>query len=145
MSIEPVYLWGILIAVLIGCELLTGTFYLLMIALGAVVGLLGAILGLSASWQLLLAAIACIAFTGAWHYKRYKDPKDPIYSRNKNALIDIGETVEVSHWQPNRSAQVRYRGADWTAIWVGQGEPSTGICVIKGMRGNQLEVDSLST
>lgn len=140
---EPVYLWGILAAVLIGCELVTGTFYLLMISIGALVGLLCAWLNLSITMQLLLAAITCIAATAGWHYKRYKNPKAPIYSRNKDALIDIGENVEVVHWQPNGTTQVRYRGAEWSAVWIGSNEPKTGSCIIKGMRGNQLEIDSI--
>lgn len=141
----PVYLWGILAAVLIGCELVTGTFYLLMISLGALVGLLCAWLNLSITVQLLFAAFTCIATTAGLYYKRYKNPKTPVYSRNKDALIDIGENVEVVFWRPNGTTQVRYRGAEWSAVWVGNSEPKTGSCIIKGMRGNQLEVDSMAT
>lgn len=142
---SPVYLWGILIAILIGCELLTGTFYLLMIAIGSLAGLVCAFLDFSVTVQLAAAAIACVALTSLWHYKNFKNPKAAIYSKNKDALIDIGERVEVSHWLPNHTTQIRYRGADWTAVWIGEGEPRTGTCVIQGMRGNQLELAALST
>lgn len=134
--------WAFIAVVLIGLEILTGTFYLLMIALGAMVGFLFAIPGLSLNWQLGAAALAAIAATAGWHFYRYKNPKSAVYSENKDALIDIGETVNVIHWDPQQATQVRYRGANWSARWAGQGEPCTGACIIKGMKGNQLLLEA---
>ena len=48
--------WGIAMLLLIAAELMTGTFYLLMISLGALVAALAAQLGASVTAQCLLAA-----------------------------------------------------------------------------------------
>ena len=139
---NPAYWWGIAAAVLIGLELVTGTFYLLMLALGTIVGAVAYLIGLSFNWQIVCAALTAAVATGLWHFKRYKNPRSKIYFENKNALIDIGETVEVVHWNPDQTTKVRYRGAEWSALWIGEGEPQTGRCTISAIKGSQLQLDA---
>lgn len=134
-------IWSIAFLILLGMELLLGTFYLLMVALGVAAGALAAWAGLDPVWQFALAGVIGFAATAGLHFKRYKTSKTPIYSENKNVLLDIGETVEVTYWNTaNLTATVRYRGANWSACWVGQGNPTTGLCVIKGIDGSQLQL-----
>lgn len=138
---NPAIWWGIVVLVLIGSEMFTGTFYLLMLALGAIVGAVAALAGLDLNWQILLASVTAILATGLLHMRRYKNPRSANYAENKDAIIDIGETVEVTHWSPEQTTQVKYRGATWSARWVGQGQPQTGRCIIRGMKGSQLQLD----
>lgn len=135
-------IWSIAFLVVLGVELLIGTFYLLMVSLGIAVGALAAWAGLGPVWQFALAGVIGIAATAGLHFKRYKTSKTPAYSENKNVLIDIGETVEVDHWDSNLITNVRYRGANWSARWAGEGSPTTGLCVISGIEGNQLQLVS---
>lgn len=134
------YWWGIAAAVLIGVELLIGTFYLLMVALGLGAGALAAFLGLSLNMQILCATLTASVTTGLWHWKNYKNPRAAIYSENKDAIIDIGETVEVVNWDAQQTTKVRYRGAQWAARWVGPGDPQIGHCAIQGMKGSELQL-----
>ncbi|MDB5990911.1 MAG: NfeD family protein [Herbaspirillum sp.] len=49
-------IWMLLTGVLVGAEMFTGTFYLLMLALGMAAGGFAAYAGLMLEWQLIIAA-----------------------------------------------------------------------------------------
>jgi len=138
----PAIIWGVIFFALIGVEMFTGTFYLLMISIGALVGAIAALLGFDTTWQIGLAGSVAAITTGLCHFKRARNPKSAIYSENKDALIDIGQIVEVVHWEPDQTTQVRHRGAEWSARWAGTGAPVTGPCIIRGIRGAQLQLDA---
>ena len=55
--------WFLLALVLLGLEMATGTFYLLMVAIAMAAGGLAALLGTSVAWQLTLSALMVIAGT----------------------------------------------------------------------------------
>ena len=110
----PITLWWILAGAAIVAELLTGTLYLLLLAAGLATGALAALLGASTASQLLLASAVAGALMGAWHLWRRQHPKDRPASQNPDVNLDLGQTVQVEHWQADGSATTHYRGAQWT-------------------------------
>jgi membrane protein implicated in regulation of membrane protease activity len=102
--------WFLLALVLIGLEMATGTFYLLMVAIAMAVGGLVALLGASLTWQLTLSALMVIA--GTIILRRWKGTQ---VKEVASASLDIGQAVKVIKWNDNGSARVFYRGAEWDA------------------------------
>ena len=99
-------IWWIVTGALVALELATGTFYLLMLAVGAAAGALAALTGASLATQLTVAAVV----GGVGAYLRHPRSAATIDT------LDVGETVQVGQWAPDGTAQVRYRGAPWTAV-----------------------------
>ncbi len=122
-------------------ELLTGTFYLLMLALGAVAAAAGAHAGLQGSAQLALAAVVAGATTATWHWQRSHRQGEAPANANPNVSLDIGEIVQVNTWGPDGSAHVMYRGAQWTAVHRVGVEPTPGPHRVTEMVGNRLLVE----
>lgn len=98
--------------VLVIMELLTGTFYLLMIAIGLGVGAGAALLGLGAHWQTLVAAVVGVVATGLLHRSRLGRPVKRDAARDPNVNLDIGQSLQVDDWRADK-ARVSYRGALW--------------------------------
>ncbi|KAG0163654.1 Stomatin-like protein 2, mitochondrial [Apophysomyces sp. BC1015] len=95
-------LWWISTGALLVVELTTGTFYLLMIALGCAAGGLAHLLGMPAAAQLVLAALVALAAVAVLRRSRYgsrqrRGAKDA--TRDADVLLDIGQTVRVEHWE----------------------------------------------
>ena len=67
--------WWIAAAVLVGAELVTGTFYLLAVGLAVAIGGLAAWLGYSHQVQFMVAGIAGVVLTAAAHQWRQKHDK----------------------------------------------------------------------
>lgn len=105
--------WWSIAGVAILAELLSSTFYLLMLALGFAAGAVAAHLGMSHTGQLLTVSIVASGATFAWHRLRVAHPRVHA-SADKNVELDIGETVDVPEWNPDHTARVKYRGALWT-------------------------------
>nr|WP_315465226.1 NfeD family protein [uncultured Rhodoferax sp.] len=137
---EPT-LWWLLTGAIVAIELLTGTFYLLMLAVGAVAAALAAHAGANVTTQLVLAAIVGGGAVAAWHFKRTRRSDEPPAQANPNVNLDIGETVHISDWSPDGTASVQYRGAHWTAIHRTGVIPATGAHRVAEMVGNRLLVD----
>jgi membrane protein implicated in regulation of membrane protease activity len=133
-------LWWVIAGVLVAVELATGTFYLLMMAIGAVAGALAAHLGMSGSEQIIAAALVGGGATALWHFKRARAPRSAPAEANPDVLLDIGQTVQVDVWQPDGSARVQYRGAAWSVRYAGQGTPAPGRHRIVSVHGSQLSV-----
>ncbi len=113
------YIWFGLGAVLVILELLSGTFYLLVLAAGMVVAGLSALSGLSVGMQIGVAALASIVgclLLNQWHRRRQQSHPKPEADSAVN--LDVGSTVSVSHWNTDRTTLVRYRGAEWQAVAV---------------------------
>ena len=141
MDFSASSLWWLLAGILVVAELLTGTFYLLMLALGAVAAALAAHAGLSATAQLVAAALLGTGATALWHWRRKNDPKEAPAEANANVNMDIGQTVQVQLWEADGSARVQYRGAAWSArLAAGTGPGRSGEHRIVAIRGNQLEL-----
>ncbi len=111
----PWTFWIVLAAILAIAEMMTGTFYLLVLALGAVVGALAAVLGLSMTFQVLGATLAAAAgFAALQNYRARVGARAPA-AKNPDVHPDIGAVVRIASVDPGGRVCVNYRGADWTA------------------------------
>ncbi|MBN8767319.1 MAG: NfeD family protein [Thiobacillus sp.] len=130
----PMYaIWWILAAVLVGVELISGTFYLLVYGTAAAAAGLVAWLGAGMVAQLLTAAV--IGAAGTLVLRRWKRGTDrPEFNVQE---MDIGQTVQLESWQGDRG-QVKYRGALWDAEAESAGVDSMRPLVIRAIRGNTL-------
>lgn len=137
-------IWWLLAGSAIAIELVTGTFYLLMIAVGLAAGALAAYAGVAATGQLLIAAAVGGGAVAVWHWQRGKRPAPLPANANRDVNLDIGEPVQVERWNPDGTATVKFRGASWTAIAASPPEQSgTGSFRIKEMLGNRLVIEKL--
>lgn len=125
--------WWILAAVLVGVELTSGTFYLLVYGIAAVAAGLVAWLGAGLVVQLLTAGVIAVAGTLVLrHWKRSTaHPEATVQD------MDIGQPVQVESWQGGRG-QVKYRGALWDAEAESTGVDSSRPLIIRAVRGNTL-------
>jgi membrane protein implicated in regulation of membrane protease activity len=130
--------WWAAAGLLVAAELATGTFYLLMLALGCMAGALAAHAGAGATAQIVLAAAVGMLSTALWHFKRARQPRSAPAESNRDVNLDIGAIVVVRAWREDGSAQVHHRGAAWSAAFQGSGTPSPGPHAIVAVRGNQL-------
>jgi len=143
MDMNQATFWWIACGGLIAVELATGTFYLLMLALGAAAAALAAHLGLGGTAQMLAAALVGGTAVSLWHVRQLKQRRaQPPASANPDINIDIGQSVHVSHWGAERTAKVKYRGAEWQVRYTGSGQPGAGRHVIRGIDGACLLVDA---
>ena len=125
--------WWILAAVLVGVELASGTFYLLVYGLAAAAAGVAAWLGAGMVVQLLTAAVIGVVGTLALrHWKR--STAHPEFNVQD---MDIGQTVQIESWQGDRG-QVKYRGALWDAEVESTAVDSTRPLVIRAIKGNTL-------
>ncbi|WP_019425300.1 hypothetical protein [Limnohabitans sp. Rim28] len=102
-------MWWVLTGVLVVLELVTGTFYLLMLALGAAAGALVAMAGLGLNTQLVTAAIVGglgAVLLGQWRQRQTTTPQEA-----QDQHLDLGATVQVDAWDAQGTAQVKHRGA----------------------------------
>jgi membrane protein implicated in regulation of membrane protease activity len=138
--------WWVISGLLVVAELLTGTFYLLMLALGTAAGALSAHAGLGQTPQLVAAALVGGLSAALWHVMRMRKGMlapgpDPL------AQMDVGQVVHVTQWDPDGFARVNHRGSVWTShlrhpLPAGQA-PSPGSYRICAMQGNQLILEKV--
>jgi membrane protein implicated in regulation of membrane protease activity len=134
--------WWIAAGVLVAAELATGTFYLLMLALGAAAAAVSAHLGLAFGSQMLVAAVVGGGAVAAWHVSRGRQPAALPANANRDVNLDIGETVHVAVWDAEGNAEVNYRGASWAARYAGSGPPRPGSHVIRAVDGSRLLLEA---
>ncbi len=132
-------LWWLVAGGLVVAELLTGTFYLLMLSLGAAAAALMAYAGSSFTWQIVTAAAVGGAAVVLWHLKQA--PSND--AQDGNVHLDIGETVTVEKWDAQGQAQVKHRGAHWTAVCASGHAPQPGLHRIVEMQGNRLVLEKV--
>ena len=130
--------WLALAGILVILEMFSGTFYLLMIALGMVAGALAAWLNLSAEVQILLAALVGAMAALALRRRR---PRGTDAARDPNINLDIGQSLHISHWHQG-TARAMYRGALWDVELAHGAHPRTGQFVIREVRGSRLIVSN---
>ena len=100
----------------VAAELVTGTFYLLMLALGLAAGALAAHVGAPLTAQLIAAALVGGGAVAGWHLAaRRAAHRTAPPTANRDVNLDIGERVHVDAWNRDGTARVNYRGANWTA------------------------------
>ena len=134
-------IWWLLAGVMVAMELVTGTFFLLMLAGGMVAGALAAHLGLSVMLQMAVAAVVGGSAVVVLRQKRSKRPKPAHANANRDVQMDIGETVHVQQWNADRTAVVNYRGAQWTVELADHKvAPEAGFFKITELNGSRLVV-----
>ncbi|MEY5101169.1 MAG: hypothetical protein RJA36_3888 [Pseudomonadota bacterium] len=136
--------WWLLAGVAVAVELLSGTFFLLMLALGLAAGALAAHAGAVLSLQLAVAAVVGGGAVLAWARWRRLGRPAPDAGANPDLNLDIGVTLQIEHWNPDGSAHVRHRGADWVAVLSDPADiRQSGRYRIVAVRGSQLVVHSI--
>jgi membrane protein implicated in regulation of membrane protease activity len=138
MDLSTPSLWWIAAGVAVAAELATGTFYLLMIALGLVAGAVAAHLGLAISAQVIVSALVGGGATAVWHWRRFKQPQSAPAAENRDVNLDIGEQVVVRAWADDGTARVPYRGSSWTARLAPGAAVTTGAHRVVAVEGNWL-------
>ncbi|MGA9165225.1 MAG: NfeD family protein [Thiobacillus sp.] len=125
--------WWIVAAVLVGVELTSGTFYLLVYGVAAAAAGVVAWLGAGMVVQLLTAAVIAVLGTLALrHWKRSTEhPESSVQD------MDIGQPVHLESWQDGHG-QVKYRGALWDAEAESASVDSTRPLIIRAVKGNTL-------
>jgi membrane protein implicated in regulation of membrane protease activity len=125
--------WFLLALVLLGLEMASGTFYLLIISIALAIGGLAALfeLGLAAQYaSAALAGVVGIAILRRWKGGSVTD----VTSQN----LDTGQPVKVLIWRDNGTARVFYRGAEWDAELDAPKAGHEGTLYIKAIRGSIL-------
>jgi membrane protein implicated in regulation of membrane protease activity len=128
--------WIILALVLLGVEMATGTFYMLVLSLAIALGGLVALAGWALSVQMAVAGLAAVIGTLALRLMR-----DVRQTAPGNNSPDIGQMVRVLSWNADGTARVHYRGADWDAELESGDTPSNppqGVLYIKATQGSKL-------
>ena len=137
-------IWFAVACVLIILEMATGTFYLLMIAIGAAAGGVIALSGASGTWQCILAAVIAAVATFALRRSRFGQLENLDASRDPGVNLDIGQTLEVAEWRhaagATSTARVMYRGALWDIELASGGTAVAGQFRIQEVQGNRLIV-----
>jgi membrane protein implicated in regulation of membrane protease activity len=138
------FVWWIAAAALAVAEVMSGTFYVLMVAIGCLAGGIAALLGLGLGMQLVIAVVVGYASVVAWHrYRKYARPRPGESGKNPDLHLDIGATVEVKRWVEGH-ARVDYRGSQWDAVPEVPAQPDTGQLIVKAVRGSTLVLGSKS-
>jgi membrane protein implicated in regulation of membrane protease activity len=137
---DPAMAWAIAGLLLVISELLTGTFYLVMLALAA----FGAAAYVGQAFPVQCTVAAIVAAAGCYGVHLYR-------SRNSGpgmAPIDAGMPATFESWidMGARLARVRYRGASWDARVENTEalEPGAMLYVVS-TEGNTLTVEKRSS
>ena len=138
-------IWWLVTGVLVAAELMTGTFYLLMLTIGAVAAALTAHMGGSLTVQLVTAALIGGLAVVLWRQKSLRrEAQAP-----SELHLDIGETVEVQAWDAHGTAQVKHRGANWTAVYTSAPTPTPSLAPtpgthrIQAIQGSRLVLEKI--
>jgi membrane protein implicated in regulation of membrane protease activity len=135
--------WGIwltLAAVLLVAELLTGTFYLLVLALAMGSAGLGALAAMPVWMQFVVAA--AIGVGGSLWLRQQRPARRGHHVDAADALqrLDVGQRVHVAQWNADRTARTGYRGADWDVDLVPEAAAVPGEFEIRAVQGSRLLV-----
>ena len=136
---EEDFLWAILGLTLVIVELLTGTFYLLVLGIAAFGAALVAWLGQPFGVQAIVAA--AISGFGCYGVHVYRAKN----STRQMAHVDAGQPASFENWvdQGARLARVRYRGASWEALVDGDAALDAGsMLYVVTANGNTLKVSA---
>jgi membrane protein implicated in regulation of membrane protease activity len=137
-------IWFAVACVLLAAEMATGTFYLLMIAIGAAVGGLAALVGMHGTWQCVLAAIVALVATVVLRRSGFGRIPQIDAARDPDVNLDVGQSIVVDEWRTGgeaaSTARVMYRGALWDVELAAGQQAVAGSFVIREVRGNRLIV-----
>ena len=130
-------IWLVAGFLLVIVELVSGTFYLLVLGLAAVAGGVVAYTGLPFSVQAVVAAT--LAVVGVVWVNRVRRSSAGVKMRS----LDVGQPAAFDRWADRAAGQarVKYRDALWDATVVGEisGEPGE-VLYVDSIDGNALKV-----
>jgi membrane protein implicated in regulation of membrane protease activity len=138
---EPWLAWIVLGFILVIIELVSGTFYLLVLGIGAFAASIAAWLDANLLVQAVIGAAVAIGgayLVHAWHAKNRGN------DAQASNFLDGGQAVVLESWvdENRRTARVKYRGTTWDARIVGAAAPSApgSTLYIEGQEGSTLLV-----
>ncbi|MGB2818089.1 MAG: NfeD family protein [Burkholderiaceae bacterium] len=134
------YVWWFVIGFgLLVAELLTGTFYLLIIAVAMGVAGVAYLAGASLALQLVIAAV--ISLGGSMWLRATKWGKR-LHEAGDDRVqhMDLGQSLRVDHWTAARTARAQYRGSVWDVELAPGEQPIAGDFVIREIQANRLIV-----
>ncbi len=129
----PYVYWFLLALVLLALEMVTGTFYMLVISIALGVGGVAALLGLDLPLQLTFSAVTGIIGTVILRRAKFGRPNTA-----SSQGLDVGQPVQPLTWRDDGSLRVFYRGAEWDAELESANVPRDQTLYIKAMRGSIL-------
>lgn len=133
------YLWWAVIGItLVIVEMISGTFYLLV--LGAACFAAAAAAWLGQSFWVQAAVSAGVAVVGVILVNRFRGK--PAAAAGQS--LDIGQAVTLDAWisEADGIARVVYRNAHWEAQVTGERRPGGKVFYIHAVRGNTLQVSA---
>lgn len=139
-------IWLVLAGALVILEMFSGTFYLLMVAIGMLAGAAMALAGAPLELQLIVAAVVGMIATAVLRRTRFGKSSRTDPARDPNVNLDIGQSINIDVWnappQPGAraTARVMYRGALWDVELAHDGVASPGQYKIREMQGSRLIV-----
>lgn len=134
---DPALAWAIVALILVIAELVSGTFYLLMLGIAAFGGAAAAWFGYDFAVQSVVGAV--LAGAGCYGVHVYRARA----STKRMPPIDLGMPASFETWLDARSrlARVRYRGASWDAEVQGDDAIAPGARLfVLAAEGNTLKV-----
>lgn len=136
-------IWWILAGAAVAVEMVTGSFYLLMLGIGMAAGALAAHAGAGVAMQIVVASVIGGGATVGWHLLRQRQAPEAGAAANPNVNLDVGEQVHVEAWNTDHTATVRYRGASWTVVPFGGKPHGAGPHRVREVVGNRLVVEKI--
>ena len=136
---EPYILWLVVGIVLVIVELVTTTFYLLVLGAAAFAATLVAYFGLGAWPQAAIAAAVAVAGVAVVYRYRSK-----LSIKEGTNSLEYGQMVALDSWvnEPEGMARVKYRGAVWDAAVVGERIKDATTFYVCGTEGSTLKISS---
>ena len=136
--------WLIISGLVVVVELFSGTFYLLMVALGCAAGGMVAFGGGQLALQLIVAAGVGATATVMLRRSRFGGGQKVIANRDPNVNLDIGQLIQINEWHrvsaERQIARAMYRGAMWDVEFLGVKTVEPGMFTIVEIQGSQLIV-----
>ncbi len=129
-------IWAVAGIVLIIVEMLTGSFYLLVLGIAALCAAGAAWFGLSFWVQAVITAAVAVA--GVILVNRFRGKGKPASQQS----LDVGQSVTLESWisEADGLARVNYRNALWEARVTGQRNAESRVFYIHAVEGNTLQV-----
>jgi membrane protein implicated in regulation of membrane protease activity len=140
--VDHYLIWLIAAFSLVIIELVTGTFYLLVLGLAGFAGAAVAAAGLSFGWQAVTSALVALAGVVYVHHWRKKSSAE---SKSAPFSVDAGQPAVFESWvkRESRHARVRYRDTSWDAVIEGDtladAQPGEVFYVVSA-NGNTLKI-----
>ncbi|MDR1529824.1 MAG: NfeD family protein [Burkholderiales bacterium] len=133
--------WWALALILVGAEMLTGSFYLLALGIAFAIG--GIVDFLGGNFLMQLVSVGIVGSAGcfaAYYYQQNSEKKT-----KQKMEFDIGHRVQVLKWHDDGSARVSYRGSQWDAIAATPETPRNREMLITEVRGSLLVLREYSS